>query len=532
MNDLYSPSLANNMRPVAFGPCFGWFHPATSGQNGGICALLCSGTGQDFSNGYRPFRLLANHLANAGYPALRFDYAGMGDSADSSVTNLWAAWQESVSTAAEWLRAQTGVQHLLLIGSRIGGTLAAMAAAGRGDVAGLVLIEPCLTGRAYTTQLLTEARLRGMRPADDSIEVGELVFTPECLTQMRAVELPRLALPPKLPVAIFSRTPLEKITTRLESWREHNVNLTCGDLGGLEAILRPSHHSGEAEMEVSQLLDWLKCEIPPQVIPPRPVSQLPAPAILDLQGCMETPLRFGTAQHLAGMLCRPALDRAPGFALVICNAGGTPRHGFARFGVECARALAQAGFASLRFDFAGLGDSIHYSGGVDLQTDVFTEGRTADIQDALSALEGLGYRRFGIHGLCSGAYHALHGACADARVSQLLLINLPWFSLQHERPGPDSVTQSCMNGLFSREAACLFLFGDNDAGLKLFERHFGAGGYLLDASANIRLCVLPGLDHELTAGWMRREVVAKIIDFVRNHHAKICPPESRRRDSI
>lgn len=526
MNNLYSRGPADGMSPVTFGPCFGWFHAASSGRNGGTCALLCPGAGQDFSNGYRPFRLLADHLANAGYPALRFDYPSIGDSADSSATNLWAAWQESVGTAAEWLLAQTGMQHLLLIGLRIGGTLAAIAAAQRSDVAGLVLIEPCLTGRAYASQLLTEARLRGMKPDDKSVEVGELAFTPECLAQMRAVELARLSLSPKLPVTIFSRTPSEKIMARLESWCESNVNLTCRDLGGLEAILRPSHHSGEAEMEVSQLIDWLKFEIPSQVILPRAPSQLPTPVILDLPGCTETPLRFGAAQRLAGMLCRPALDRDTGFALVICNAGGMPRHGFARFGVQCARALAQAGFASLRFDFAGLGDSIYYSDGVDLQTDVFTEDRTADIQDALSALEGLGFRRFGIQGLCSGAYHALHGACADARISQLHLINLPWFSLQHERPGPDSVTQRCMNGLFSREAACLFLFGENDAGLKLFEQHFGVGGYLLPASANIRLCVLPGLDHELTAGWMRREVVAKIIDFVRNHQAKTCAPRA------
>src|SRR6516164_1601158 len=75
---------------------------------------------------------------------------------------------------------------------------------------------------------------------------------------------------------------------------------------------------------------------------------LPSPETLMLPGCMETPLRFGANWHLMGILCRPQRDRFHGFAVLICNSGGNPRHGFARFGVECARALAQAGITSLR----------------------------------------------------------------------------------------------------------------------------------------------------------------------------------------
>ena len=57
MSDVSSPGLAENMLPVVFGGCFGWFHPAPSGRGGGIAALLCPGASQDFCNGYRPFRL-------------------------------------------------------------------------------------------------------------------------------------------------------------------------------------------------------------------------------------------------------------------------------------------------------------------------------------------------------------------------------------------------------------------------------------------------------------------------------------------
>lgn len=514
MNELSSASRPGSTLPVVFSNCVGWFHPTPSGRAGGTAALLCAGASQDFSNGYRPFRLLANHLAEAGYPALRFDYPGTGDSADPDCANLWEAWQESITVAAAWLRTQTGAEHLVLVGLRIGATLAAMAAAKRNDVAGLALIEPCLNGRSYVSQLVTEARLRGSQQSDGGIEVGELMFTPACLDLMRAADLTLLPVPPSRPVAVFSRTPQEKIASRLAGWRQQDIKLSCDDLGGLEAMLRPSQHSGEPELDAAPLLEWLRREMPPQADQLPAVPHPPKTAGLSLPGCTESPLRFGTALHLVGVLCRPALDRAPGFAVVICNAGGNPRHGFARFGVECARVLSEAGIASLRFDFSGLGDSIHRRDGADLQTDVFTEDRVRDIRDALDALEVLGFRGFALHGLCSGAYHAVRGACADARINVLLAVNLPWFSLRHERPGPDSFAQKCVNTLVSRNTMALFIFGENDAGLKSFERHFGAVDGLLPAQSGLRVSIVPGLDHELTFGWMRRRVAEQIIQFL------------------
>lgn len=525
MTEFHISEKVSGMIPVNVADSFGWFHPASSCHTGGTAILFCQGATQDFSNGYRPFRLLAEHLAEAGYPALRYDYPGTGDSANAGSENLWEVWQESLLLAATWLRAQTGATRLLLIGLRIGGTLAAMAAEHLEDIAGLVLIEPCLTGRSYVSQLVTEAKLRGAKHPEGGLEAGELYLTAACINNMRDVELSRLALPFSLPVAIFSRMPESKFRTRLANWQQRNINFTYEDLGGLEAMLRPSHHCGEPEIDPARLLVWLHCNTPQNAASRAPLP-LPAPEAFILPGCIETSFSFGTSWHLRGILCRPRDNRFPEFAVLICNSGGNPRHGFARFGVECARSLAQAGVASLRFDFAGLGDSIHNGGGEDLQTDIFTEDRNADISSALDALEAVGFSRFALHGLCSGAYHALQGACAQKRIVQLLAINLPWFTLQNERPGPASLAQNCMRTLAHRDVASLFLFGQQDTGLKQFERHFGTEGRLLPASPIIRLCVLPGLDHELTASWMRQQVTTRIIDFVQTHQTGVWSPET------
>lgn len=279
MNDIITSRVAGAMIPITFGDCFGWLHPCPSGRAGSVAVLLCSGVSQDFGNGYRPFRLLADHLARADYPTLRFDYPGMGDSADPAGTNLWPAWCESVDQAVDKLRALTGAERVLLVGLRIGGLLAASAAAQRDDIAGLVLIEPCLTGRSYVSQLVTEARMRGGLQDAENTELGELNFSPACLAQMRAASLVELDLPHAFPVAIFSRMSSEKLADRLSSWQKREVWPDCHELGGLDALLRPSHHCGEAELAPRQLLTWLERVLPAYTPPWQyylPIPELPA----------------------------------------------------------------------------------------------------------------------------------------------------------------------------------------------------------------------------------------------------------------
>src|SRR3954464_11609473 len=48
--------------------------------------LLCNPFGEEASRAHRMFRVLATQLERAGYPALRFDYSGTGDSLGDSRT--------------------------------------------------------------------------------------------------------------------------------------------------------------------------------------------------------------------------------------------------------------------------------------------------------------------------------------------------------------------------------------------------------------------------------------------------------------
>ena len=111
-------------------------------------------------------------------------------------------------------------------------------------------------------------------------------------------------------------------------------------------------------------------------------------------------------------------------AILLFNAGSVHHVGPNRIYVALARHFAQLGFASLRFDLQGIGDS-----------PLGVEGREnhpypAHAQDDVrAAIEHLrrehGFRRFIAMGLCSGAHTAFHaGLAADIEgLEEVVLIN-------------------------------------------------------------------------------------------------------------
>lgn len=107
--------------------------------------------------------------------------------------------------------------------------------------------------------------------------------------------------------------------------------------------------------------------------------------------------------------------------VVIVVGGPQTRVGSHRYFVQLARALAAAGFPTLRFDYRGMGDS---SG---MQRDF--ECIDEDIGAAITALQSQSpdVKSVVLWGLCDGASAALlyMAASADSRVGGLCLLN-PW----------------------------------------------------------------------------------------------------------
>jgi pimeloyl-ACP methyl ester carboxylesterase len=134
-------------------------------------------------------------------------------------------------------------------------------------------------------------------------------------------------------------------------------------------------------------------------------------------------LRLGPEGQLVAIVSHPAGGRpraASTPAVIVLNAGVLHRVGPHRLHVALTRRLAERGFAGVRLDLGGIGDSIASS---DAAT--FRESAVADTREAMTGLgERLGARRFVIFGICAGADNALATALVDDRVAGVVLVDI------------------------------------------------------------------------------------------------------------
>lgn len=142
-----------------------------------------------------------------------------------------------------------------------------------------------------------------------------------------------------------------------------------------------------------------------------------------MSGHVDRALQFDVDDAtLVAIVTAPTVERfaAPHATGVLIVVGGPQyRVGSHRQFVLLARALADAGFAVMRFDHAGAGDS---SG-----TPTAFTSRDQDIRAAIDAFFAAtpAIRDIAIWGLCDAASAALMYAPTDRRVSHLMLLN-PW----------------------------------------------------------------------------------------------------------
>ena len=437
-------------QPVVVEGCFGWFHCSSrhdpaSEVGSDVAVLLCPALGWDGLHSYHGFRLLADRFAVAGYPVLRFQYPGTGNSCDldsgtDGAGEHWTAWQRSVQDAADWLRVTTGASRLLLVGLRFGATLAAAVAEQRADVEGLALLAPVLRGKSYMRQLDMEARLESGAPAvqGGGLEFHELSLGATTVEAISAVDLRRAKLRAGLKVAVFPQAPSNLVDGCVQAWVTRGAQVQCDVFDGLEPLLQEAIHCDPPAPDFTRLLAWTDLNIPP-VASAKPDHGWPLPEAVNLvlADCTETPVRFGDHGRLFGVLCQPA-NAASERVVIIGNTGRDPHYGIARFGVQLARRLAAEGIASFRLDFSGLGDSPSAPGEGQALSSLFEADRAGDVSAAIDTLERAGYRSFAIQGVCSGAYHAYRAVQADQRLDTVLLVNLPVFEWQ----GGDSVKEA------------------------------------------------------------------------------------------
>jgi alpha/beta superfamily hydrolase len=169
--------------PFYFGdadrPLFGCYHQPPLQPTRNCAVVICQPIGHEYIYSHRALRQLATLLCNAGFPVLRFDYYGCGDSAGREEEGGINQWLDDISKAIAEVRVRSGLAQICLVGLRLGAALSMIAAAQCGEIDSLVFWDAVVTGKTYLRELLElqkeSLRLRP-KPArgyklQDSVEV-------------------------------------------------------------------------------------------------------------------------------------------------------------------------------------------------------------------------------------------------------------------------------------------------------------------------------------------------------------------------
>ena len=403
--------------------------------------VLCNALGFAGSLTQRPFRELARTLNRAGITVVRFDYAGTGDSLGGDWQPARVkTWIASVNEAVGLARSQDGIEHVDLVGFRMGATLAALYAADRHGLSGLALWAPVVRGSTYVKEIRALARLSAAgRPANqpanpafptDSLEVVGYEFTAETLDEIREIDLRRIAASTRIEeVLVLDRDDIPPHEDLVDAYAEAGAVVEHVEVGGYHDFQTDDETTSRWPTEpLAQLERWLTREVSaPPPDPPDSPSPVVATTTLVRERGTEHFLEAVTdgAAHssetgvwirdrLFGVVTSPVAGAERRDATVVMlNTGSNNRSGPGRMYTRFARYWSGLGFTVVRVDLGGAGDSV--------SPDPETENRpyAPDRVEETTAVVEWAHEQFPGHdihlfGICSGAFNAFHAALGGA----------------------------------------------------------------------------------------------------------------------
>jgi alpha-beta hydrolase superfamily lysophospholipase len=544
------------MRPITFDGLFGWVHHP-QGPRADFGVVLISPLGRDERCAHLPMRIFADRLAQAGYPTLRYDHRGEGDSLglDDPEIDALPVWLEGVKRAIGELRAESGVQRVVLGGVRMGATLAAVSA----DAAdGLILLAPILNGQSWLKRLRFASRAASTKARESGLDASGLVLSPATLASLSKVDLTRI---PSIPAFVAAQNRMVEHYAAERS--QCGAAVTVADFLGFEDMFLDAHSNLVPDAVFVRSVAWMTQTFGGTVVASRPCVKILES--LRPPRAREHPVEFGVRLH--GVLCDPETGAAS-TAVIFCNSGGDPRSGIGGFATVTARRLAALGVSSLRFDFAGLGDSP--MDGLEPRSHVYEVSRSADMAAAVGLLAARGANRIIVVGVCAGAHHAFESATADPRITGLVAISpvkLVWRkgdSLSFGRIDNGKATRSYLQAMIdfatwkklltggvdvvavarvlthrarervdgwlarrrpasplskmrrflARGGRVLFLMGTDDGSIDQMATHFGPGASELAKAAGVIVRIEPSLDHGLARQGSRELALKALEDWL------------------
>lgn len=192
------------LEPVYFGPSralFGCLHAPRGTPRPGSGVVICPPAGPEYVRCHRSLRVLAAMLAAEGYPVLRFDYFGTGDSLGEGEDASIGRWQQDLADAVRFMRGRYRATRLTLLGVRLGATLAVRHLLEQGGVEQLVLWDPVVNGQRFIDELRERTadherwlvHRHGPRPAavqaDGPRDLFGFRYSPSFMEELAAIDL-------------------------------------------------------------------------------------------------------------------------------------------------------------------------------------------------------------------------------------------------------------------------------------------------------------------------------------------------------
>lgn len=519
-------------RPFYFGPegaeLFGWLHPPAAAERQGLGLLICNPFGFEEVCAHRSLRHIAAAAGAAGFPCLRYDHAGGGDSqGDEFDPDMPSRWVGSVHAAIEALKASGGVSQVVVLGVRLGATLAALAAMERDDVAGLIAIAPVVRGRGYVRELTMLGQTEALPTAgsQDTLESAGFLMTSATASFVAQLDLRSLPRRPAPRVLIVERDDLAGESGWAPALQRLGADVQVERWAGYASMMDDPQRAVVPEQMVAGVLRYLKAWAAQAALAPLAAeaprrlvlhSRVPLPGGASAQ-VAETPVHIdtGTETTLFGMLVTPEDDGgaqnqvAHRPAVLMLNSGAIHHIGPNRLWARLARQWAARGLIVLRLDIAGIGDSPARPG--EDENVVYSPHAMQDVAAALDYLRTqAGAGECHLVGLCSGAYHAFKAAVAGQAVASALMINpLTYFwtdgmQLSDVKDYELAGLSSKFRGkLFTREPWLKLLRGQLDVRLvaEVAVRRLwsGVAPYLVEAARLLHIPLRHNLARELEA---------------------------------
>jgi len=238
-------------------PFFAWRHDDPGAPATGLVAVICAPIGSEYTRSHRSIRHLADRLARAGVPSMRFDYHGTGDSPGTDLdSDRVPAWLDNIRTACALARRWSGCERVVLVGVRLGATLAALASRDV-DPELLVLWNPPVKGKPYVRELQAIA-MTAARAGDSegALEAAGFTLTTETVAAIKAMDL--LQAPVSAHGALIvtrdDLTPDDTLAKRLEASGIATETLA---LPGWNGMMADHQHTVVPEEALGRIVEWV-----------------------------------------------------------------------------------------------------------------------------------------------------------------------------------------------------------------------------------------------------------------------------------